>query len=80
MSVWPTSPKPAAQPGSPSQPSPCARSLLSYDPSYEVETLELEERLGIPEDEEIFLYKVTRPSPPAALDAETQVFSPILSS
>ena len=36
--------------------------LLSWDLSFQVERLELPERLGISEDEEIYLYKITRPS------------------
>eukprot|EP00966_Prymnesium_polylepis_P068132 1583747-Prymnesium_polylepis.1 len=36
--------------------------LLSWDESFVVERLEVEERLGIAKDEEIYLYRITRPS------------------
>ncbi|KAL1524634.1 hypothetical protein AB1Y20_019521 [Prymnesium parvum] len=48
--------------------------LLSWDASFIVERLEVKDRLGLCEDDEIYLYKITRPSSiPQAWRSETVV-------
>ena len=37
--------------------------LLTWDPSFEIEELEVLDRLGTHEDETLYMYKITRPTP-----------------
>ena len=37
--------------------------LLTWDPSFEIEELEVRDRLGTHEDETLYMYKITRPTP-----------------
>ena len=37
--------------------------LLTWDPSFEIEELEVLDRLGTHEDETLYMYKITRPNP-----------------
>ena len=37
--------------------------LLSWDPSFEIEELPVQDRLGMNADETLYMYKITRPTP-----------------
>ena len=37
--------------------------LQRWDPSFEIEELEVVDRLGTHEDETLYMYKITRPTP-----------------